>query len=622
MRVLAVIVGLFVLHSLPASADELSQNPDELLAEVNQTVDGFLARIATVDTRDPHKRDKQVTDLRQDVDSFVLKSWKKLEWLKSNDKTNPEAFARFNSKTELVKKASATPDALDRVLEELLDSKFKENDPTNIYSLTTHNRFRYLNEGGELRNEVLETIRSSDKFVYLSYFELFPDRIGHTVAGLLIAKRLGFRAPCEIDQVLNTLGLPRLLNGQDCADAPVVTGPLASEDFAFPGKDKLLANVESLKGRHPHRSPVAIKLYLDDFKKLKRKLTEAGIIQALEAFEIQVHKEDAVLMWGSNHTKIASNERRAVVSGGNIVDKVVDWIPQKRRWRDAAILVEGELVNDLNHFFLAKFHGVKHWDLTKYLCKDDPACLRGYFPELSEEQKLALTAEGRLVWSSNFDLKESPTWKALGTIIREARQSLYFENAFFSDGLSALLIRHKARQWELTKAKELNKANGEQGMKATCGPHYFDVVAKRPGGKSILVVLPKHMDQPMVKAAEKVLTNHLLWEGVDVCMWDSELNNKVHGADNTRFEPKTMMHSKVFLADNNLVYVGTANLNRRSMQGDLEIGILTNDRQTVQDIRQKMFVNDVQASKRATFNVLHYLYMPVQLLLNFVLWVT
>ena len=108
MRVLALIVGLFVLHSLPASADELSQNPDELLAEVNQTVDGFLARIATVDTRDPHKRDKQVTDLRQDVDSFVLKSWKKLEWLKSNDKTNPEAFARFNSKMELVKKASAT----------------------------------------------------------------------------------------------------------------------------------------------------------------------------------------------------------------------------------------------------------------------------------------------------------------------------------------------------------------------------------------------------------------------------------------------------------------------------------------------------------------------------------
>jgi hypothetical protein len=33
-------------------------------------------------------------------------------------------------------------------------------------------------------------------------------------------------------------------------------------------------------------------------------------------------------------------------------------------------------------------------------------------------------------------------------------------------------------------------------------------------------------------------------------------------------------------------------------------------------------VNDVQASERAEFNVLHYLYVPVQLLLNFILWVT
>jgi hypothetical protein len=36
-----------------------------------------------------------------------------------------------------------------------------------------------------------------------------------------------------------------------------------------------------------------------------------------------------------------------------------------------------------------------------------------------------------------------------------------------------------------------------------------------------------------------------------------------------------------------------------------------------------MFVNDVQASRRASFNVLHYLYMPLQLLLlNFILWLT
>jgi len=622
MRVVALIGALLVVLGLPARADEPGRTPAQRLDAVNRAVDGLLARAATLDTRDPGKRARQLAALRRDVDAFVLESWPTLQWLRAHDETNPDDLARVTSKLDLAKEATATPEAMDDLLDEALDSRFEENDPTNIYSFKAHNRFRYLDDGGELRDEVLETIRSAETFVHLSYFELYPDRMGHTVAGLLIARRLGFRTPCDIDQVLATLGLPRLLNGGDCADVPVVTGPIASEAFDVPGRERLLANVAALASRHPDRSPIAIRLYLDDFKQLERKLSGAGILQALEAFGIQVHKEAAALAWGSNHTKITSNERRAVVSGGNIVDKVMDWVPGQRRWRDAAILVEGELVNDLNHFFLARFHDVKHWDLTRYLCDDDPACLRGYFRELGEEEKAAMTAAGRLVWSSNFDLKESPTWKALGTVIGRAQRSLYFENAFFSDGLSTLLIRGKARQWQLRRAKELNAANGETGMKATCGPDYFDVVAARPGGRFILVVLPRHMDQPMVKAAEKVLTNHLLWEGVDVCLWDGELNNTVHGTQRGTFAPKTMMHSKVFMADDNLVYVGTANLNRRSMLGDLEVGILTNDRQTVQDIRQKMFVNDVQASARARFNVLHYLYMPLQLLMNFILWLT
>jgi len=87
MRVLTLVGALLVLSGLPASADAPGQNPAQRLAEVNRTVDGFLARVATVDTRDPKKRNRQVTDLRRDVDAFVLESWKTLEWLKSNDKT-------------------------------------------------------------------------------------------------------------------------------------------------------------------------------------------------------------------------------------------------------------------------------------------------------------------------------------------------------------------------------------------------------------------------------------------------------------------------------------------------------------------------------------------------------
>jgi hypothetical protein len=98
-----------VLRGLPAWADEPGQIPAQRLAEVNQAVDALLARVATIDTRDPGKRDRQVAELRRDVDAFVLRSWKTLESLKANDAPNPEDLARVTSKLDLAREATATP---------------------------------------------------------------------------------------------------------------------------------------------------------------------------------------------------------------------------------------------------------------------------------------------------------------------------------------------------------------------------------------------------------------------------------------------------------------------------------------------------------------------------------
>lgn len=66
MRVLTLVGALLIGHCLPAAADAPGQSPDQRLAELNTRVDGFLSRVATVDTRDPDKRDRQVTALRRD----------------------------------------------------------------------------------------------------------------------------------------------------------------------------------------------------------------------------------------------------------------------------------------------------------------------------------------------------------------------------------------------------------------------------------------------------------------------------------------------------------------------------------------------------------------------------
>jgi phosphatidylserine/phosphatidylglycerophosphate/cardiolipin synthase-like enzyme len=587
---------------------------DRLYDELNEFSTETFEQVLDLEPGDPAAK-SALDRVRQSVEDAVRRFEASVECLALRGTLAAERAAVMRQRAELLRQlanetaATADPNAL-------LDRELKENDPSEVYPLRLHNRLVYLDRGDEHRNEVLETIRSARKYVHMSYFEMYPDRMGYTVATMLIAKKIGKHSPCEVAEVARALGLPEPLNKDECgSEQRLVTGPLPTSDFKPPSARDLRARAERLKQQYPTLEPIEIQLYLDNSKKSEFQLSKDGIAAALATFGMQTNIEMGAFLVSThdnNHTKITANEHRAVISGGNIVDKVMDWTPQ-RRWRDAAVLVEGDLVNDINHFFVAKFRGIRHQDLNDVLCKGDQGCLDAYFPAENRDRP-ELTAPGRLIWSSNYDLKTTPSWKAVRDVIATAERSLYFENAFYSDGFITFNLIAKAQGWRL---RELKSANGERPDVATCGQHYFDTVNRRPGGKFMLVILPKDMDQIFVKAAEGVLTNHLLYWGVDVCKWSGKLNNQVHVQPDSRtFESKTMLHSKVFMADERIAYVGTANLNRRSMLGDLEIGILTEDSRTVGEIHQKMFANDVQASEAVHYNALRYIFLPFQWLLN------
>ncbi|MEZ5285974.1 MAG: phosphatidylserine/phosphatidylglycerophosphate/cardiolipin synthase family protein [Vicinamibacterales bacterium] len=589
-------------------------NPEALYDELNDFCTQRFRQVLEIDPQDEDARSK-LAGIRRRIESAVERFEAAIECGALRGTLAAERAAVMGERARLFRRLASEADvAADP--NALLDEELQENDPSDVYPLRLHNRLQYLDRGDEHRDAVLETIRSAERYVHMSYFEMYPDRMGYTVAALLIAKKIGVQSPCGVAQVARELGLPEPLNAGECgADRPLVTGPLPTADFTRPKARDLLAGARRLKDRHPTLAPIEVQLYLDNSKKSEFKLAKDGIAGALALFGVETNIELGAAFLNThdnNHTKITASERRAVISGGNIVDKVMDWTAV-RQWRDAAMLVEGDLVNDINHFFTAKFRGVRHQDLDAILCRGDASCLDGYFPA-SNRDRPEFTAPGRLIWSSNFDLKTTPTWKALRDVINTAQRSLYFENAFYSDGFITFPLIAKARAWRL---RELKAANGEEAKTSTCGPDYFTTVARRPGGRFMLVVLPRDMDQPFVKAAEGVLTNHLVYWGVDVCKWSGKLDNRVHAsADGRRFEPKTMMHSKVFMADERIAYVGTANLNRRSLLGDLEIGILTEDPETVQDIHRRMFVNDVQASEPVRFNLLRFLFLPLQWFLN------
>ncbi|HUP56980.1 MAG TPA: phosphatidylserine/phosphatidylglycerophosphate/cardiolipin synthase family protein [Bdellovibrionota bacterium] len=607
------------------------RDEDALYEAVNEFSIQNLERIQALDPRSADSQ-AQASLIRARVSAEVEKFEQSIRCMKDAKELSDGEFDQLKDSAKAFRKMIASS-KINPETHATLDAKLAENDPNRTYSLRRHNRLKYLDTGSEHRDETFETIRTAEKYLHLSYFEFYPDRMGSTMVAALVAKRLGKSTPCGVAEVALSLGLPKPLNFQDCgADSRVVTGPIAEsepqdKDFTktLPKKKELIARAKALRAANPRLSEVEVKIYLDNSKKSYHQLSSKGLAQVLDEFQVPFIVEGGfspLNFYNNNHTKIIASEKRAIISGGNPVDKVVDWTA-KRRWRDAAILVEGELVNDVNHFFLSKFMRVRHSDLNARLCPDGSAeCLARTFPR-ENMNKEGFNSPGRLIWTSNYDAKVSPTWHALETVVNDAQRSLYFENAFFSDGnITTQVFRKKALAWDLRGAKRIN---GEDVRKSTCGKDYFDVVARRPGGRHILFVLPKHMDQPAVLLAEKVLSNHLIYWGVDVCKWDSSVDNELN---HRSFQERTMMHSKVFMADDRIAYIGTANLNRRSMLGDfpvfgklvpaadLEIGILTEDPRVVRDVREKMFGADVRATEGVNWNFFKYFYLPVQLTLN------
>jgi phosphatidylserine/phosphatidylglycerophosphate/cardiolipin synthase-like enzyme len=225
----------------------------------------------------------------------------------------------------------------------------------------------------------------------------------------------------------------------------------------------------------------------------------------------------------------------------------------------------------------------------------------------------------------------SVTDKVYSTAVKNAKNTIFVENAFFSDSWQAFILAKKASEFNLARIK---KANGEKTNIATCN---YDKILSRKEHKAIVVVLPHDLDQPIVKWANMPLINILLKSGVDVCKWSSELANagldalaKEYHDDTTpgvqmelrRYLPKAMVHSKVWVVDNAIAYVGSANLTRRSVIGDTELGIVTTDPSVIKSLNDNVFRPDVNASVPTQSKWYNFLLAPLTILLNDILWLT
>ena len=379
--------------------------------------------------------------------------------------------------------------------------------------------------------------------------------------------------------------------------------------------------------------PLEIRMFVDRLSSFKggSESPEKSIFPALRDLAIPVvlinsSKEKILVraapISGTNHTKAFSNETTFLLSGGNFIDKMVAVNPKAVSFRDLAVMGQGKAACQINKFIFQQFNKNVEASQKVDLERTDDRSGLFYFPESSEGavvgQSPAADSYVRLDYTLNrspislpvIDIKTSVTQRTLSTAIHEAQNSIVLESGFFSDSWIIARLALKARQWGLASLK---KENGESLKIGTCGAQAEATISRRSVARKILLIIPKYGDQIATKPGEMAGVNALLRAGVDVCRWSGSAAN-AHAKDTT-FSETAFVHSKAWIMDRIVAYVGSANLNRRSEMGDLELGVVFNSASALQELT-RTFSTDLADSEPAEEKITNDLFTLPMLLEN------
>ena len=456
-----------------------------------------------------------------------------------------------------------------------------------------HNRFELLVDGVQLRESLFQVIDSAESFLNISQFTITSDRIGSEVLKRIVANQMRI-SPDELQAVLERKGW---VTGEGVPNIQkhvldVMRWYLA-EHLRRMTND--LADDEIGRIFHEMAKPLQVHFVLDgavNFLSLKNSFS---IVSAVQKFGAKVHfVGGGSLTYLTNHSKIISNEHQALIQGNSLLDKSYAWNPEYLEWHDAGVLIKGQLVNTVNHYFFDLYNSLPFDDIDYF---KDPDF---YFPPANETPPADYRQGGRLV--THIHMNHHNMGKYIFAMsVAAARRQILAENPFFADSWHANIMREKARQFQL-----------EGQSTAQCE-------AATPGDDQgrIVVVLTKYTDQPLVKLASDGLINGLLSSGVSVCKWDGAIHNqkaKAQGLEIREYKAETMMHLKVWSIDDSLAYIGTANWLARSragILGDLEVGLLTNDPKFVGEIQDQILWKDIASSEPTTKSKWNTLMVPV-----------
>lgn len=292
--------------------------------------------------------------------------------------------------------------------------------------------------------------------------------------------------------------------------------------------------------KEKQKDGVEIRIMYDDFGSLAHLPND--YIEQLEKMGFKAVAFNEVKPWlgiimnNRDHRKMMIIDGKVAISGGiNISDEYINKKERFGHWKDNVIVVKGEGVYNFVVMFLSLWNAYKHED-------ED-------YSKYKVDQKKEYKANGYLAAYCDNPLDDELVAENIYlNIINQAKKYLYISTPY-------LIID-----------SEVQKA--------------LILAAKR--GVDVKIIVPKIADKKIVYSLSSSYFQKLIKNGVEIYTYTPGF-----------------MHSKVFVADDNVATVGTINLDYRSLYLHFECGIYMEKVDEIKNIKKDL-VNTLKECHNVT----------------------
>ncbi|XP_015216767.2 phospholipase D1 isoform X1 [Lepisosteus oculatus] len=349
-------------------------------------------------------------------------------------------------------------------------------------------------------------------------------------------------------------------------------------------------------------------------KKAQLKLTHSAPEQGLSKDELKPSRdteEDASVLMGNTRFWHGKDYCNFVFKDWVQLDKPFDdfinrYTTPRMPWHDIASVVHGKAARDVARHF------IQRWNFTKimkpkyrslsypYLLPKSHTTandLRYQVPDCIQTKVQILRSAAD--WSAGIKYHEDSIHNAYLHVIENSKHYIYIENQFF---ISCSDNRHVLNGIGDAIAKRINRAYKEDKKYrvyvVTPLLPGFEGDIQTGGGNSIQAVM--HFNYRTMIRGDNSIVSQLKREMGDQWMnYISFCGLRTHAELEGRLVTELIyVHSKMLIADDNTVIIGSANINDRSMLGkrDSEVAVIFEDTEMVPSV---MDGEDYQAGKFA-----------------------